>query len=160
MGNENVSLAVTPWGKVGASAGFFRDEGTTLITIMTTIARLTGLVLLMAVGYHFINEPLGFSPAGSVAVVILGACLTLVFPGYVPDARNWVGWSLIGAGCLLITAIASFSWWLLLPGALVALGFRLADLAVELPPGDGGDYGADIGGSFGGSCNGDGGGCD
>jgi hypothetical protein len=160
MGNEYVSLEVTQWGKVGASAGFFRNERTTLVIIMTTIARLTGLALLMAVGYHYINEPLGFSPAGSIAIVIFGACLTLVFPGYAPDARNWVGWSLIGAGCLLLAAIASFSWWLLIPGVLVVLGFRLADLAIELPPGDSGDYGSDTGGSFGGSCDGDGGGCD
>ncbi len=127
---------------------------------MTTIARLTGLLLLILVGYHYINQPLGFSVAGSIATVIFGGCLLEVYRAYAPDLRNWIGWALIGAGCLALAAFSSFSLLLLLPAVLIVLGFRLAELPFDLSHIGGAGSGGDSGGSWGDSCGGgDGGGC-
>ncbi len=127
---------------------------------MTSIVRLTGLFLLVLVGYHCINQSLGFTVAGSIATVIFAACLLDVYRGYVPDLRNWVGWALITGGCLLLAAFSTFHLLLLLPAVLIVLGFRLAELPFDLSRiGDAGS-GGDSGGSFGDSCGGgDGGGC-
>ncbi len=116
---------------------------------MLRVVNLIGLLLLMAVGYHYINAPLGFSPAGSAAAVVFAGCLLAVYPGYVADGRNWLGWSLIAAGCLLLAAFDSWSWWLPAPAVLVVLGFKLADLSIEVPPGAGGCHGGDGGGDLG-----------
>jgi len=92
--------------------------------------------------------------------VIFAGCLLTVYRGNVPDGKNWAGWSLLGAGCVLLAAFDAFSWWLPVPGILIVLGFRLTELTIELPRGDG-DYSAgDGGGDSGGSCGGDGGGGD
>jgi len=127
---------------------------------MTTLVKLSGIFLLILVGYHTINEPLGFSVAGSVAIVVFAGCLLAVYRGYAPDGKNWVGWSLIAAGCLLLSTFESFSFWLLAPAVLVLLGFKLTELTIELPPGNGGCHGGDGGGGFGdfGDSGGDGGG--
>ncbi|MCB1750669.1 MAG: hypothetical protein KDI74_03030 [Gammaproteobacteria bacterium] len=127
---------------------------------MTTIARLTGLLLLMLVGYHYINRPLGFSVAGSIATVIFAGCLTAVYKAYAPNPGNWAGWALIAAGCLLLAAFRSFNLLLFLPALLIVLGFRLAELPFELSPGGDSGSGIESGGSFGDSCGGgDAGGC-
>ncbi len=122
---------------------------------MATIVRLFGIFLLCLVGYHYINAPVGFSVAGSIATAIFGICLTVVYQGYQLDSGNWIGWGLIGFGCLLLALFTKFSWLLLFPTILIIMGYRLTALPFEL---SGGGY-VDVGGSDGGF-GGDGGGGD
>ncbi|MCB1763582.1 MAG: hypothetical protein KDI27_10670 [Gammaproteobacteria bacterium] len=121
-----------------------------------TPARMLGCLLLILVGYHHINEPIGFSTAGSIATGLFAACLTSVYPGYHPDRRNWIGWCAIACGCLLLAGRNSIDMLLTIPLTLVGLGFWLAELPIEpIHPHTGdGTFGGD------GGLGGDGGGCD
>ncbi len=122
---------------------------------MAIFIRLFGIILLGLVGYHYINNSVGFSVAGSIATIIFGICLIEVYQGYQPDTGNWVGWGLIGFGCLLLALFKEFSWLLLLPSILIIIGYRLASLPFSLSEwGYGGTGGSD--GGLGGSCGGDG----
>ena len=101
---------------------------------MATIVKFVGILLLILVGYHYINKPLGFSVAGSVATGIFAICLTSVYRTYIPDGKNWIGWALIASGCLVLAGFSSFNMLLLVPGVLIALGYRLtADLSFTSP---------------------------
>ena len=115
---------------------------------MVTAARLIGLTLLILVGYHYINAPLGFSVAGSIATVLFAGCLLALYRGYRPDAQNWLGWFAIAAGCLSLAFFPTVSCWLALPLALIVLGYRLAALPFGLPRGHGDDGGTDGVGGF------------
>ncbi len=117
---------------------------------MTTLARIAGLLLLILVGYHYINRPLGFSVAGSIATGIFAVCLLQVYRGYLPDARNLGGWAMILIGCILLSASSSFSVLLILPFILILLGYRVAELPAEFPRGGGDAGGATFGDSGGG----------
>ncbi|MCG8428978.1 MAG: hypothetical protein MI754_16605 [Chromatiales bacterium] len=121
-----------------------------------TIPRLIGVLLLILVGYHYINEPLGFSLSGSVATVIFGICLTSVYRSYHPDQKNWIGWGLLAGGCLvlgnlsnLITAVV------ILPLLMIIIGFKLTELSFGSWYYGGRDHGGFGGGD---SCDGGGGG--
>jgi hypothetical protein len=126
---------------------------------MIALVKLTGLSLLVLVGYHYVNQPLGFSVAGSFATVVFGVCLMTVYRGYVPDGKNWTGWSLIAVGCLWLATFGSFRLSLLLPVVLIVFGFRLTELEIDMPRGGGGGWGSDGGGDIGDSCGGGDGGC-
>ncbi len=65
---------------------------------MITAAKYTGFFLLILVGFHYINSPLGFSIAGSVATAIFAGCLIEIYQGYKPYRKNWIGWGLIISG--------------------------------------------------------------
>jgi len=119
---------------------------------MAIFIRLFGIILLGLVGYHYINNSLGFSVAGSIATIIFGICLIEVYQGYKPDTGNWIGWGLIASGCLLLSLFKEFSWLLLLPSILVIVGYHLTSLPFSL---SGGGYGG-AGGSDGGASGGDG----
>ncbi|WP_428624000.1 hypothetical protein [Sedimenticola sp.] len=125
---------------------------------MITVLRLFGIVLLILVGYHHINEPLGFSVAGSIATAIFGLCLTALYQPYHPDTGNWIGWVLISVGCLFIAGSTKLSWLLTIPAIMIIVGYRFASLPFDMGSG----YGGDGGGSDGGfdACGGDGGGGD
>jgi hypothetical protein len=76
-----------------------------------------------------------------------------VYRGYAPDGGNWVGWTSIGAGCLMLAAFSSFNIWLLVPSVLIVLGFRLAESPLDLWSvggygGYGGDGEGDLSGSY------------
>ncbi len=122
---------------------------------MATIVRLFGIFLIGLVAYHYINAPVGFSVAASIATAIFGICLTVVYQGYQPDSGNWIGWGLVGFGCLLLAMFTNFSWFILFPAILIIIGYRLTALPFEL---SGGGY-VGVGGSDGGF-GGDGGGGD
>jgi len=123
---------------------------------MATIIRLLGIFLLGLVAYHYINNAVGFSVAGSIATAIFGICLIEVYQGYQPDIGNWIGWGLIGFGCLMLALFKGFSWLFLLPSILIIIGYRLASLPFNLSGygTTGGTGGSD--GGLGGSCGGDG----
>ncbi len=123
---------------------------------MTTLVRMAGLGLLVLVGYHYVNAPLGLSVAGSIATAVFGICLMGVYRDYHPNRRNWLGWVLIAAGCVVLAAFESFSFALVTPAALIVAGYRLAELPFDVRGGGdagGGDFGGD--GDF--FCDGDGG---
>lgn len=124
---------------------------------MITIAKIIGFLLLILVGYHYINNPLGFSIAGSIATVIFAICLMSIYQSYIPDGKNLIGWGLIAFGCLILATFSSFSLWLFLPGFLIVAGYRLAELPFSMSS-IGGDSG--LSGDSGGGCDfgGDGGG--
>lgn len=128
---------------------------TGLMRQMITLLRLTGLALLVLVGYHYINEPLGFSVAGSIATAILALCLSVLYPAYQPDAGNWMGWGLICVGCFFLAGFTRPDWLLIIPGTMIMLGYRLAAL-----PFDFGSPGAGCSDSGGDSSSCDGGGGD
>jgi len=119
-----------------------------------TLTRLMGCVLLILVGYHHINESLGFSTSGSIASAIFAICLISVYRGYLPERRNWIGWCAIAAGCLVLGNRFTIDLILILPLALIAMGIWLADLSFGRLH----SYG-DGGGAGGGACDTDGGGC-
>ncbi|MCB1760654.1 MAG: hypothetical protein KDI68_12840 [Gammaproteobacteria bacterium] len=125
---------------------------------MITLLRLAGILLLILVGYHYINQPIGFSVAGSVATVIFGICLMELYPGYRPDPSMLGGWLLIGLGCTMIAMLSGFGWSLAVAIIVLLIGYRLACLPIDF--GSSAGHGADTSG-FGGSCDGggDGGGC-
>jgi len=118
---------------------------------MITIAKYTGFFLLILVGYHYINEPIGFSIAGSIATVIFAGCLIEIYQGYKPDIKNWFGWILITSGCLILASFSSFRLLLFIPVIIIVVGYRFAELPFHLHSvdSDGGDFGG---------CGGDGGG--
>ena len=118
---------------------------------MITISKIIGFFLLILVGYHYINKPLGFSIAGSVSTAIFAICLTSLYQTYKPDGKNWIGWALIASGCLLLATFTSFSIFLLAPGGMVVIGYRLTELPFNLYTGggDGGDSFGDFGGDGG-----------
>lgn len=118
-----------------------------------TLSRLAGTLLLIAVGYHYVNQPLGLSVSGSIATAIFGVCLTTVDEAYRPDRINWIGWILIGSGCLIFSAFSAISLLQILPCALIVTGYRMAALPFGFPPG-GGDGGISGDSGFGG-CGGD-----
>jgi len=118
-----------------------------------TLSRLAGTLLLIAVGYHYLNQPLGFSVNGSIATAIFGVCLTTVYEAYRPDGKNLIGWTLIGSGCLVFSAFSSISLLQILPCAVIVAGYRMAALPFGFPPG-GGDGGMSGDSDFGG-CGGD-----
>lgn len=121
---------------------------------MILLVKFCAFLLLILVGYHYINEPLGFSIAGSIATAILALCLLSIYRSYQPDAKNWLGWLLICSGCLLLSAFNTFSVFLLLPILLLAAGYHLAELPWGGLSSIGGDSGpGDSGGGFD-SCNG------
>ena len=122
---------------------------------MINIAKLTGFFLLILVGYDYINEPLGFSIAGGIALSIFALCLMMVYRTYEPDRINGIGWLLITIGCLILSTFTSLSIMLFVPIVIIVLGYKLADLPFSLASGSG--YGDS--GDFGDSCGGDGGGC-
>lgn len=127
---------------------------------MTTIARLTGILLLILVGYHYINHPLGFNVSSSIATGIFGICLTTVYRTYEADHRIWIGWALIASGCLILASFTAFNLLFLVPSLLIVLGYRLAELPFDLSGLGGNGSGGDSGGGFGDSCGGgDSGGC-
>lgn len=109
---------------------------------MITFIKAAGFSFLILVGYHYINKPLGFSVAGSVATAIFAICLMSVYQAYEPDRKNWIGWSLIASGCLFLATFSSFSFVLLVPGCMIIMGYRLAELPIKLYSG-GGDGGGD-----------------
>jgi len=115
---------------------------------MISAIKLAGLLLLILVGYHYINQPLGFSLNGSIATVVFGICLLCVYRGYDPDAGNWIGWGLITAGCLLMALISPFSVLLLAPAVMIVVGFRIAGLALGPSARGGGNGCNDAGGFF------------
>jgi len=123
---------------------------------MAVIVRLFGIFLLCLVGYHYINDPVGFSVAGSMATAIFGICLTVVYQGYQPDIGVWIGWGVLGIGCLLLALFVEFSWLLLFPTVLIITGYRMTSLPFEL---SGGGYigGSDSSGGGDAGCGGDGG---
>ncbi|MCW8929004.1 MAG: hypothetical protein OQL19_02050 [Gammaproteobacteria bacterium] len=124
---------------------------------MISIIKIFGFFLLILVGYHYINEPLGFSIAGSIAIVIFALCLTSLYQAYKPDLRNWVGWGFILSGCVLLTLFTTFNLFLIIPVIIIVLGYRLAELPFNLyHGGNGGGHGGDSFGDFGG-CDGGGG---
>jgi len=82
---------------------------------MITLLKIIGFFLLILVGYHYVNEPLGFSIAGSLATGIFAICLLSIQETYEPDKKIWIGWGLISSGCLLLAAFTSFSFFLLAP---------------------------------------------
>jgi len=112
---------------------------------MASLVKFLGLILLVLVGYHYINEPLGFSVAGSIATVIFAICLMAVYRGYRPDGRNGVGWLLISLGCLTLALFDGISIFLLMPLMLIVAGYRLAELPFD-PTTGGGSGGGDISG--------------
>jgi|GEM_PF-3010327 len=124
---------------------------------MITALKLCGVILLILVGYHYINEPLGFSVAGSIATVIFAICLAELYQSYQPDTGNWIGWGLIGLGCLFLAGFTTFSWFLVLPALMIILGYRLASLPFDFSLSRRGDGGTGAGFD---SCDGDGGGGD
>ncbi|WP_157606754.1 hypothetical protein [Sedimenticola selenatireducens] len=121
---------------------------------MITALRLFGVILLILVGYHYINEPLGFSIASSIATAIFAICLTALYQPYQPDTGNWIGWGLIGFGCFFIAGFKTFSWLLAIPSLMIILGYRLATLPFDFGSSRGGDGGSSCGFD---SCDGDGG---
>jgi len=114
--------------------------------------RLAGCLLLILVGYHHINEPLGFSAAGSVAAGIFALCLMSVYRGYRAEYRNWIGWCMIVSGCLMLGNLSTIGLIMIVPLALIGAGFWLADLS----PGRPHSY-AEGGGMIGSGCDVDGG---
>lgn len=126
---------------------------------MITFTNYAGYFLLILVGYHYINEPVGFSTAGSIATAIFAICISSLYQGYKPGRKNWFGWGLISAGCLILATFSSFKLLLLIPGVLIIIGFRWAELPFKWHSsgGDGGGMGGDGGFDCGG---GDGGGGD
>jgi hypothetical protein len=116
------------------------------------LVRLTGILLLILVGYHFINQPLGFSLMGGIATGVFALCLTTVYRGYAPDRKNSLGWGFIVVGCLLLGNLSSMGPVVLFPLLLVFAGIWLAELPLGKLTGDG-----DAGGFDGDSCGGDGG---
>ena len=121
-------------------------------------ARMAGCLLLLPVGYHYINQPLGFSNAGSIACGLFSLCLISVYRGYHPDLRNWIGWSTIAVGCLLLASRSGIDLLLALSLIMITVGFWLAELSFGGLGSQGGDggFGGDLGGCDGGG--GDGGG--
>lgn len=120
---------------------------------MTTLSRVIGILLLILLGYHYVNEPVGFSVAGSIATGIFAICLTMVYQAYQPEGKNWIGWIMIVVGCLVLAAFDAFSLFLFVPIALIVVGYRFADLPLEFKSYDGG--GGSGGGSFGDGFGGD-----
>jgi len=125
---------------------------------MISALKFLGMVLLVLVGYHYINEPLGFSIGGSIATALFGLCLTLLYRPYQPEAAQWIGWGLIAVGCLFIAGASSLSWLLLIPALMVITGYRLTALPFELKGGDGAGGLDSDGGGWGCDGGGDGGG--
>jgi hypothetical protein len=125
---------------------------------MVTLLRIFGFFLVGLVGYHYINDAIGLSIAASVALILFGGSLILLYRGYDPDGGMWLGWGLIIAGCLILSSFETFNWLLLIPIGLYVSGYRLAGLPFELGSGgDGGGFGSD-GDSCdfgGGDCGGD-----
>ncbi|MCP3849817.1 MAG: hypothetical protein GY694_06210 [Gammaproteobacteria bacterium] len=123
---------------------------------MITLLKIIGFSLLILIGYHYVNEPQGFSVAGSIATVIFSICLLSIQETYEPDGKIWVGWGLISSGCLLLATFTSFSFFLLVPVGGIIAGYKLAELPFNLSSGGGG--GTSDGGSFGdfGGCDGGG----
>lgn len=126
---------------------------------MITLAKIIGFFLLILVGYHYINKPLEFSIAGSVATAIFAICLTALYQTYNADKKNWLGWVLIAFGCLVLSSFSSFNLLLILPVLMIVTGYQLAELPFNWysSGGDGGHSGSDSWGCDGGS-GGDGGG--
>lgn len=108
---------------------------------MITIIKCIGFFLLLLVGYHYINKPLGLSLAGSIAIAIFALCLMSIYQTYRADRKNWLGWGLIASGCLLLATFVSFNLLLLLPGLLIIAGYRLAELPFPGITGGSGDAG-------------------
>jgi len=121
---------------------------------MITALRTLGFCIFTLVGFHYINDSVGLSVPGSIAIAIFGACLTQLFPEYRTDGGIWAGWSLITVGCFLIAMLTSLSWFISIPVMLIIVGYKLAGLPFNLS--SSGSYSDSGGGSFGGS---DGGGC-
>ncbi|MCU7836039.1 MAG: hypothetical protein KZQ83_12425 [gamma proteobacterium symbiont of Taylorina sp.] len=119
---------------------------------MITFANYVGFFLLILVGYHYINEPLGFSIAGSIATAIFATCIASLYQGYEPDRKNWLGWGLISSGCLILASFSSFKLLLLAPVILIIIGFRWAELPFDWHSAGGGDGG--MGGDGGFDCGG------
>lgn len=119
-----------------------------------TLIRITGCLLLILVGYHYINEPLGFSTAGSIAGVIFSICLLSVYRGYLPDRRNWLGWCIIAVGCLILGNRSTVDLFLIAPLAMISTGIWLADLSFGRPHchAESGNAGGDSCDSGGGDC--------
>ena len=122
--------------------------------------RLIGVLLLIAVGYHTINEPLGFSLSGSIATGIFALCLLMTYKGYQPDQKNWIGWGVIVFGCLFL-ALLEPGIIMLFPLVIIFIGIWLAELSMGEWKGggdSGGDGGSDGFWGDGGFDGGDGGG--
>ena len=119
-----------------------------------TLTRIMGCLLLILVGYHYINEPVGFSTAGSIAAAIFALCLLSVYRGYFPDRRNWLGWCMIAVGCLILGHLSTVDLFLLVPLAIISAGVWLAELSLGRPHGyiDSGDSGSDSCDAGGGDC--------
>lgn len=124
---------------------------------MITVLKLFGFLLLILVGYHYINEPIGFSMTGSIATGIFGLCLTTLYQGYTFEMGEIIGWLLIGLGCLLLSILDTFNTLIILVIIFIVYGYRMAGLPFNLPDGDGG---GDVTGFDGGSCDGSDGGGD
>jgi len=76
---------------------------------MVPLLRLSGVFLLILVGLHWINFPMGFSVADSEVTVLFALCLIEIYPGYSPNAGMWVGWLLIITGCLILAMFDSLN---------------------------------------------------
>ena len=128
---------------------------------MITLLKIAGIFFVALVAYHYINKPLGFTPAQAVALVFFSFCLIELYEGYRPDRKNWTGWGLIATGCVVLAGFTAFSWLLLLPAGLFVSGYCLAELPFDIRSlcGDGYDFSDGSGSSGGDGCGGGGGDC-
>jgi len=128
--------------------------------MIISLLRGGGFLILMLVIYHYINEPIGLSLSGSIAVSAFAICLIELFPEYKPDGRVWFGWGLISIACLIVAMADTLNWMPAIALLIFIFGYRLACLPFNLGASSGTDNSSDFGGFDGGGCDGgDGGGC-
>lgn len=117
---------------------------------MEELLKFPGFLLLILAGYSAINRPLALLPQQSFALALCGLCLFVIPRSYESETVNWLGWCLIGGGCLFISIESVSVVGIVMSACMVLVGYYIADLLIA-------DGGACSGGGGGDGGGGDGG---